>query len=146
MLAKILPAKPIAEAAEADAVLEIAYLMTAVDGRLGEEELEAYREIVGAVRGTKVKDADIDALLDRFAGNVETAEIAERAKALAPRLSAASKDLAFKLAVALSLVDLDASRDEEDLTDLLAEALGIDDEKRDQLTGDVMAAFDAGTD
>lgn len=146
MLERILPLSPITNAVHADAVLEIAYLMTAVDGRLGDDELAAYGEVIAAVRGKNPSNADVDALLDKFAGATEPDEIAERVRAIAPTMSTEIKQFAFKLAVALSLVDLDASRDEDDLVDVLAEALSIDDETRDSLTADVMTAFDAGSD
>ncbi|MBX3189769.1 MAG: hypothetical protein KF819_22275 [Labilithrix sp.] len=140
-IAKILPSKPVASE-HADAILEIAYLMTAVDGRLGDDELEAYREVVAGVRG-KASSADVDALLSRFAGNVAHQEIAERVRAIGPTLPDDLRGLAFKIATALSLVDLDSSRDEEELKDVLIDALGLDDERTDALTQEVYMAFDA---
>ncbi len=131
----------------ADTVLELAYLVTAADGRLGDDELEAYRDVVASVRDVQtVSQSDLDALLDRFAGNVEHEEIAERVRELSPKLPAELRDETFKIAVRLSLADLDRSREEEALTDVMLEALGLTPERADELTAEVYAAFDAGAD
>ena len=140
---KILPAKPISEAEHADCILEIAYLMTAVDGRLGEEELEAYREVVTRIRGKAASLADVDDLLNRFAGNVGPDEITDRVRVLAPKVPEGLRDLTFKIAMALTLVDLDSSRDEEELNDVLIEALGLDPDRTDAIVQEVYSAFDA---
>lgn len=140
---KILPAKPIAKAEDADCILEIAYLMTAVDGRLGDEELEAYREVVTSVRGKAATVADVDDLLNRFAGNVGPDEIGDRVRVLAPKVPEELRDLTFKIAMALTLVDLDSSRDEEELNDVLIEALGLDADRTDAIVQEVYSAFDA---
>ncbi len=144
-IAKVLPQTPIASTEHADIVLEIAYLMTAVDGRLGDDELEAYRQVATAVRGKEATTADVDALLQRFADRVEPGEIAERIREIAPKLPDELKDTTFRLAVALSLVDLDSARDEEELQDVIIEALGLDAERTDKIVETVYAAFDVGS-
>ncbi|MBX3198402.1 MAG: hypothetical protein KF894_09750 [Labilithrix sp.] len=145
-LANLVPASVKPSAEEADVLLELAYLSTAADGRLDDEELAAFKVIVGRLRGTKPSDADVDALLDRFAANVDHAEIGERVQKLAPKLPDGLRPLAFKLAVGLGVADLDASADESDLQVLLAEALGLDDARVDDLTAEVYASLDAGED
>ena len=142
-ITKILPAKPVASAEHADTILEIAYLMTAVDGRLGDEELEAYREVVTRVRGKAATLEDVDTLLNRFAGNVGPSEIGDRVRVIAPKLPEELRDLTFKIAMALTLVDLDSSRDEEELNDVLIEALGLDADRTDAIVQEVYSAFDA---
>lgn len=129
---------------EADTLLELAYLTTAADGRLDDDELAAFTQLVARLQGAPARGADVDALLDRFAGNVEHAEIAERVQVLAPALPAALRPVAFKLSVALGVADLDASDDESDLHALLAESLGLDAARVDELTAEVYASLDAG--
>lgn len=145
-IANVLPSKPV-PSEHVDVLLELAYAMTAVDGRLGDDEIAAFRTVIGRLRGQeKVSNKDVDALLERFAGNIEKTELEDRVREIAPKLPADLKDLAYKVALALSLVDLDASRDESDLNEVLAESLGLDDDKVQSLTDDVYAAFDRGSD
>jgi hypothetical protein len=131
---------------QTDVLLELAYLTTAVDGRLADEELEAFKSLVGRLQGGAVRDAEVDALLDRFASNVDHADIVERVQKIAPGLPADLRPVAFKLAVGLGVADLDASEDETDLQIVLAEALGLDDARVDELTAEVYASLDAGED
>lgn len=143
-IVKLVPdsVKPTAE--HADVLLELAYLTTAVDGRLDDDELATFTGLVGRLKGKAPSTAELDKLLDKYGGNVEFAEIEERVKKIAPTLPDTLKPLAFKLAVGLSVADLDASEDETDLQVLLAEALGFDDAKVGELTAEVFAALDAG--
>ena len=127
-------------------LLELAYLTTAVDGRLDDEELAAFTDLVGRLRGKPATSADVDALLDRFGKNVEHADITERLQTIAPTLPADLRPLAFKLSVGLGVADLDASSDESDLQVTLAEALGLDEARVDELTAEVYASLDAGED
>lgn len=143
-LANLVPASLKPSIEHADVLLELAYLTTAVDGRLDDEELTAFSEIATRLHGTSKSTADIDALLDRFGGHVEHAEITERVQQIAPTLPADLRPLAFKLAVGLSVADLDASDDESDFQVVLAEALGLDDARVDDLTAEVYASLDAG--
>ncbi|HVH40760.1 MAG TPA: hypothetical protein VM925_00400, partial [Labilithrix sp.] len=74
-LANLVPAGLQPSTQHADVLLELAYLTTAADGRLDDEELAAFTEIVTRLRGKAPTGSDVDALLDRFAGNVDHAEI-----------------------------------------------------------------------
>mgnify|MGYP001254988898 CR=1 FL=1 len=146
-LADLVPSGLIPTTEHADVLLELAYLVTAADGRLDDSELAAYAEIAARLRGKpSVTSAEIDALLDRFGGNVEFAEISERVQKIAPTLPAELRGLAFKLAIGLSVADLDASEDEGDLQVVLAEALELSETRVDELTAEVYAALDAGED
>ena len=128
-----------------DAVLELAYLGTAADGRLDDAELTAFAEVAMLVVGGS-KPANVDALLDRFAANVEHEEIQARATALAKGLPPELRELAFEIVVALGIADLDTSRDEMELEDMLMEALGLSPARADELTAKVYEAFNAGSD
>jgi hypothetical protein len=146
-LAHLVPDGLVPKQEHADVLLELAYLITAVDGRLDDGEIDAYREIVARLRGKKsVTDADLDVLFDRFGGNVEHEEIHDRVKKIAKTLPDDLRGLAFKLAVGLSVVDLDANEDETDLQVVLAESLGLDEAKVDELTAEVYGALEAGGD
>jgi uncharacterized tellurite resistance protein B-like protein len=144
-LAKLLDGvKPSAE--HADVLLEISYLVTAVDGRLDDDELRAFRDLASSLRSKELSDSEVDALLDRFAGNVEHAEIIERVKALVPKLPPELREKAFKLSVGLSIADMDQSDTEHDLQDILAETIGLGQDRVDELVAEVYAGLDAGED
>jgi hypothetical protein len=146
-LANLVPAGISPKKEHVDVLLELAYLVTAVDGRLDDGEIDAYKDVIAKLRGVKsVSNADVDALLDRFAGNIEPAEIHERMKTIAKTLPDDLRGLAFKLAVGLSVVDLDANEDETDLQVTLAESLGFDEARVDELTAEVYASLDVGGD
>lgn len=131
---------------QAKVLLELAYLTTAVDGRLDDEELASYQELASKLRGSTTTSADLDSLLDEFGGVTEPEEIGERIRTIAPSLAPEHRDLSFKLAVGLSVADLDASENESDLLVLLAETFGFDEAKVEELTAEVYAGLDAGED
>lgn len=143
-LANLVPAGLSPSAEHVDVLLELAFLTTAADGRLDDDEIKAFKDIASRLRGKPLTNADVDALLDKFGGNVDHEEIAARVQTIAPTLPGDLRDLAFKIAVGLSVADLDASGDESDLQVLLAETLGFDDAKVDELTAQVYAGLDAG--
>ncbi len=145
-LANLVPAGLSPSTEHVDVLLELAFLTTAADGRLDDDELSAFTDIASRLRGTPQSSKDVDALLDRFGGAVEHEEIAARVQKIAPTLPADLRELAFKLAVGLGVADLDASADESDLQVLLAETLGFDQTKVDTLTAEVYAGLDAGED
>jgi tellurite resistance protein len=120
-IVELLPAGPIANAAHAEAFLELAYLMTAADGRFTEEERRAYGQILMRVRGTP---GDIDATVQRFAR--EGGDAKERIRTLGPTLPIELRESVFKIAIALALVDDDASPHEDALMHVYFEALGLD--------------------
>ncbi len=143
-IAALVPAGVNPSTQDADTLLELAYLATAVDGRLAEEELAAFTSLVTRFRGKAARRADVDAVLDRFASNVAHTAIADRVEKIAPTLPEQLRPLAFKLAVGLGVADLDASEDEGDLQIVLAEALGLAEARVDELTAEVYASLDGG--
>ena len=116
---------PIAATAHADAVLELAFLVSAVDGQLADEELSAFAELVGCVRGREPRKAEIDDLLGRFLVAARQTPSEDRLRALAPTLPAELRDTAFKVAVGLSLVDHEENAHEDELVGILGATLGL---------------------
>lgn len=142
-LANLVPAAAHPTPEQQDVLLELAFLATAADGRLHEEEVDAFAEVVSRLRGKKATQAEVGALMSKF-GRLHQSDIAERVQKIAPTLPADLKSVAFKLAVGLGVADLDASDEESELQAVLAEALGFDDEKVGELTDEVYAALNAG--
>jgi tellurite resistance protein len=136
-----LPKGPIAETQHADTLLELAFLMAAVDGRLADEELAAFKKVVGAVRGKNATEADVGALVERFAGHVERAEIEARVRQIAPSLPAALREDAFRVGIGLALSDRDADAHEDALMGVFFEALGLTEERAEAIASEVRKTF-----
>lgn len=137
-----LVSSPIAATAHADAVLELAFLVSAVDGHLADEELAAFRELVGCVRGHEPKQEEVDELLGRFLVAVQRTPSEDRVRELAPTLPEDLREIAFKVAVALTLVDREENEHEDQLLGILAATLGLA-ERSLPLTADARALFEA---
>jgi hypothetical protein len=124
---------------EADVLLEIAYLVAAVDGRLADEELSSFAALASRLRG---ESADIDALIARFAPSVDLAEIEARVRELAPGVPERARELAYTIALSVALADHDPSELEDRLHGILGEVLHVPAERRAALSGEV--AFGGG--
>ena len=111
---------------DAEILLELAYLVTAADGKLLDSELSAFSAIAARMRGKAALDtAEVDAIVDQFAHHVEAHEIETRVRELAPTLTEALHELAYKLALGMAFVDNDPSNEEDRLHGVLGDALGI---------------------
>jgi tellurite resistance protein len=151
---RVLPAQAQLTVGEADAILEAAYLMTAADGTIDEAETEGFRRVASRLRGLAVgsakpvNDRDLEALLKRFGTRSEHAERVERLAALRKQLERPeARELAYKVAFAMSLADLEASTDEEELDQELVIALGLTEDKVAELADqvyEVLGADDEG--
>lgn len=133
-IVELLPAGPIANAAHAEAFLELAYLMTAADGKFTDEERRAFGQILQRVRGTP---GDIDAVVQQYMRNA--GEPKERIRALGPTLPVELRESAFKIAIALALVDDDVSPHEDALMHVYFEALGLDPTRAEALAKEARA-------
>ncbi|MFO0739522.1 MAG: hypothetical protein U0270_26725 [Labilithrix sp.] len=142
-MANLVPAGVNPSKEHQDVLLELAYLTTAADGKLHDEEIDAFAQIVSRLRGKTATDAEVGALMSKF-GKLHQSEIADRVQAIAPTLPRELQAVAFKLAVGLGVADLDATEEESELQAVLAEALGFDDETVGELTDQVYAALNAG--
>jgi hypothetical protein len=153
---RVLPARAQFSGNEVDAILEAAYLATAADGRLSDEEYEAFRAVAStllhvAAGGTGVPrllgDRELDGLFEGFAAKSTHADRSARVTAVRDRLGRADvRELAYKVAFAMSLCDLDANEDEEAYDDELMENFGIEEDRADTLAAEVYAALDADLD
>ena len=137
-IAELVPAA-VAAPEHADALLEVAFLMSAVDGHLADEELEAFGALVGRVRGRAATNDEIGQLLERFVFSAHTVGVPDRVREVAKSLPADLRAPAFKVAIALAMVDHDASEHEDELVGVLAEALGLEGRVA-ELTAEARAA------
>jgi uncharacterized tellurite resistance protein B-like protein len=137
-IVELLPPGLSVSPAAAYALLELAYLVTAVDGRLTDEELRAFKELTARLRGKDVaRDAEVDALIARFAGYVETHEIEARVRELAPKLPKEHHELAYLLALGLAFADHDPHAAEDRLHAVLGDALDVPAARRAELSRQV---------
>lgn len=136
-----LPIAPIAAQEQADTLLELAFLVTAADGRLAAEEAAAFRDLLDRVRGNPASDEDVAALYGRFTKQLEGSTCADRVKAVAPKLSKEHRESAFRVAMALALIDRDASPDEDELIDVLFHSLGLELDRAEALAKEVRVAL-----
>ena len=154
---RVLPARADLTVGEVDAILEAAFLATAADGRLSPEEYEAFRSVASTLRqiaagkgsGPRklIADKDLDALFERFAVRSDHATRSERLLTMSGKLGRTLvKELAYKVAFAMALCDLEANADESDYDDELVAAFGLDQDRADTLAAEVYAALDADLD
>ena len=136
-----LPVGPITANEHADALLELAFLVTAADGRLAAEEAAAFRDLMGRVRGKVVTDEEVGALYQRFTSQLEGSTCADRVRAVAPKLPAEHREAAFRVGLALALIDRDASPHEDDLMEVLFQSLALDPTRAEAVAAEVRSAL-----
>ena len=111
------------------------------DGKLAEEERVAFRDLVNRVRGKAATDDEIAALYTRFTSSLDGSTCIDRVKAVAPKLPSDLKEAAFRVALALALIDRDASPHEDDLIDALFHSLGLDATRAEEVAKEVRVAL-----
>lgn len=141
MIEVFLPNGPIAAQEHADTLLELAFLVTAADGRLAAEEAAAFRALMGRVRGKAVTDDEVGGLYARFTAALAGASCVDRVKVVAPKLPGELREPAFKVALGLALIDRDASPHEDALIDALFHTLELDAARAEALAAEVRTSL-----
>lgn len=136
-----LPIGAIAAEDHADTLLELAFLVTAADGKLAAEEAAAFAELMQRVRGRAVTSDEIGAVYARFTEALDGSSCVERVKAVAPKLPSDLREAAFRVALALALIDRDASPHEDALIDVLFRSLELDLDRAEALAKEVRVAL-----
>ena len=162
----VVPSKLDLTPKERDAVLEIAYLAIAADRVLREEEVEAFRKVAARLQGKDdISEGELGTLLDRFTNRLDHTKatvipgddvddsMTERAKLLRaeaderlrvlvqdlPRIE--TRALAYKVAYALALCDLETTDEEFEFDLQLVDSLGLSHDQAGELADEVVAAF-----
>ncbi len=136
-------------AAEREAILEIAYLAIWADHKLRDEEIAAFRAVasrlsnlVDGAKSGDLSDRELNAILDRFAKGLERAEADERLRVLCTGLTrTAPRGLAYKLAYALSLCDLETTDEEFEFDLQLIDSLKLTQDEASALADEVHDVF-----
>ena len=152
-VSKVLPASAKLEPGEVDAILEIAYLTIAADRRLSDEELDAFRALLERLRALSgasgpVSRATLATTLDDMYARADSARESkrsgyddERLQQLAKKLGPEARELAYKIAYALGLADMDTSDEEFELDLQLVDALELPNDRAEALANEVLAVF-----
>jgi tellurite resistance protein len=119
------------EAAEIDAVIELAFLMAHANGDASPDELEALRSLIKHLQPT----ANVGVLFEKYSVMLEgEGAIPERVRISAKSLSRdTARDLAYKAVYAIAVYDLETNEAERDLEELVIGALGLDDKRAHEL-------------
>jgi uncharacterized tellurite resistance protein B-like protein len=126
-------------ATEYPPLCEAMYLMMAADGAISDEEREVLRGAVRNLSDGGLHTAEIEAMLDRAARNVQAEGQEARLKAVAADLAQepGRAEVAFILAAAIAFADNAIADNENETLNALAEALGIDEDRAEALLDDV---------
>lgn len=126
-------------AAEYGPLCEAMYLMMTADGAISTEEREVLKGALRNLSGDGIRSAQIEVLLEDAAKKAEEhgreARLTEVATAL--HEDGARAEVAFVLAAAIAFADNAIADEENETLNALAEALGIDEERANQLLDDV---------
>jgi hypothetical protein len=113
---------------ERESVLEIALLMATANGTTSPEELASLADLVGHFDGKKPQPGALSKKLAGIEQRGIGTTVEERVHAIAKTLRRPlARELAYKAAYAIRVGDLESNPDEEDLSDLLVEALHLDE-------------------
>ncbi len=145
-IANVVPEKSGLPAVEVDAIVEIAYLTIAADRRLADDEVAAFHRVLERLRGAAVAQAELARVLDEMydradAARAEHGYADERLRALAVKMGKPARELAYKVAFAMGLADMDSSDEEFELDLQLQDALEISNERAEDLADEVMAVL-----
>jgi tellurite resistance protein len=130
------------EPAERDAMLEVAYLAIAADGKLMEEELEAFVTAMLLLYGPGTSSDQVRRTVDHLIDQFERGEDQVLLTELASHLTRSfARDQAYKLAYAMAMSDFDTDDQEFAFDQRLRRALELDDEQAETLTDQVIDAI-----
>jgi hypothetical protein len=146
-----------AEADELDATLEAMFLMAAVDGQVGSDEIARLTATIEALFGTRDRGAapgadrgtdrgpDVDGVLVHLGTSLERDGWTARLDAVAERLvTAEARAFAFRLSAALVFVDDHLAHAEAAALRALAAALDLDGATTQHIIEDVQDALAEG--
>lgn len=127
---------------EREDLLAVSYLAMRADGRLTAEELDVFdRASQLLMGGSDAAEPMMRGFEQTFAAKGQDAMLAEVAARLA---GPSAREEAYKLAYVMSLSDLDTNDDEFLFEDELRTALGLDEERAEELMDEVIEAIDVG--
>jgi tellurite resistance protein len=127
--------------AEFGAICEAMYLMMSADGKVTAEERDVLKGALRNLSDDSVRSAHIDAMLDQAAAQMAEQGREARLRDVVTQLhdDPARAEVAFVLAAAIAFADNAIADEENDMLNLFAEGLGIDDARANVLLDSVEA-------
>jgi tellurite resistance protein len=125
--------------AEYGPLCEAMYLMMTADGKIGTEEREVLKGALRNLSGDGIRTAHIESMLDAAAKRVDEEGREKRMKEVVASLheDKARAEVAFVLAAAIAFADNAIADEENETLNALAEGLGIDEGRANELLDDV---------
>ena len=119
-----------------EALVEIAFLIAAVDGDVSPLEVAQFGEAIEAAFGDG--DVDVKAMLATMSSRLESEGWEKRMKAVARALAGSQNaERAYRIAVGVAFVDDDVAHAEAAALEAFARALGVSDERAHAIMGEV---------
>jgi uncharacterized tellurite resistance protein B-like protein len=127
--------------AEYGPISEAMYLMMSADGKVTDDEREVLKGALRNLSGDTLRGMYIEALLERAAKAAETEGRDARLKDVIATLheDPARAEVAFVLAAAIAFADNAIADEENETLNSMAEGLGIDDSRANELLDSVEA-------
>jgi tellurite resistance protein len=127
--------------AEFGPICEAMYLMMSADGKVTSEERDVLKGALRNLSEDSVRSAHIEAMLDQAAAQVAEQGREARLRDVVVQLhdDPARAEVAFVLAAAIAFADNAIADEENDMLNLFAEGLGIDDSRANELLDSVEA-------
>lgn len=125
--------------AEYGPLCEAMYLMMSADGKISNDEREVLRGALRNLSGDQIRTAHIESMLDDAGKKVVDEGRDKRMKEVVHALheDKARAEVAFVLAAAVAFADNAIADEENETLNSLAEGLGIDEARANQLLDDV---------
>jgi tellurite resistance protein len=125
--------------AEYGPLCEAMYLMMTADGSIGAEEREVLKGALRNLSGDSIRSMHIESMLDSAGKRVADEGREMRMKAVVESLheDTARAEVAFVLAAAIAFADNAIADEENETLNELAEGLGIDEARANELLDDV---------
>jgi len=125
--------------AEYGPLCEAMYLMMSADGKVGNEERDVLKGALRNLSGDSIRTAHIESMLDAAGKRVVDEGRDKRLKEVVASLheDKARAEVAFVLAAAIAFADNAIADEENETLNELAEGLGIDEARANELLDDV---------
>jgi tellurite resistance protein len=117
------------------------YLMMSADGKVGNEEREVLKGALRNLSGDTIRTAHMDVMLDEAGKHVAEQGRAARMQEVVQQLheDTTRAEVAFVLAAAIAFADNAIADEENETLNELAEGLGIEESRANQLLDEVEA-------
>lgn len=141
-------AEAVAMNAEYGPLCEAMYLMMSADGSVGDEERDVLKGALRNLAGDAIRSAHIEHMLGAAEENVKHTGRDKRLVEVAAEMKAdkARAEVAFVLAAAIAFADNAIADEENETLNSLAEGLGIDEARANELLDEVERDLAAGGD